>query len=460
MERPLDTDESTGWVEDCDHPRNWPKWKKNAQILMVSFHSMGASFMAAGIIPVYEAMAEEYGVTVDAATYLTATQILILGVAPVFWKPFTAIYGRYPIFLFSVFGCMVCNLGGAFCSSYGAQMVTRVFGAICVCPPLGVGTGVITDLCEPHERAQKLGWWALLLTMGTPAGPLVMGFVSGNLGWHWVFYILALLNFVQFMLYVLLGDETIYPADRSLRIKKGGGFFAKYRFRRLNACPLSKYSFVEPLFASKYPRIIIPIFAQSIVFCYANIAIIVEMPSVFGQKFGLNAQQIGLQFLAVIIGSLIGEQLAGPTSDWFLKAADKRKGSHIPADRLWLSYVGFATAMAGLLTWGFQLDNASSTWNVTPLIGVAIASFGNQIVMTILISFSVDSHPELATDVGICLSVYRQLYGFVAPFYLPSMFKALDFAKAAGVMCVLIVVAALIPIIAIHVAASHHRAAA
>ncbi|KJK63750.1 Major Facilitator Superfamily protein [Aspergillus parasiticus SU-1] len=389
---------------------------------------MGASFMAAGIIPVYEAMAEEYGVTVDAATYLTATQILILGVAPVFWKPFTTIYGRYPILLFSVFGCMVCNLGGAFCSSYGAQMVTRVFAAICVCPPLGVGTGVITDLCEPHERAQKLGWWALLLTMGTPAGPLIMGFVSGNLGWHWVFYILALLNFVQFMLYVLLGDETIYPADRSLRIKNGGGFFAKYRFRRLNACPLTKYSFVEPLFASKYPRIIIPIFAQSIVFCYANIAIIVEMPSVFGQKFGLNAQQIGLQFLAVIIGSLMENS--------------------------------FATAMAGLLTWGFQLDNASSTWNVTPLIGVAIASFGNQIVMTILISFSVDSHPEPATDVGICLSVYRQLYGFVLPFYLPAMFKALDFAKAAGVMCVLIVVAALIPIIAIHVAASHHRAAA
>ncbi|KAE8313163.1 major facilitator superfamily domain-containing protein [Aspergillus transmontanensis] len=404
MERPLDTDESTGWVEDCDHPRNWPKWKKNAQILMVSFHSMGASFMAAGTIP-----------------------ILILGVAPVFWKPFTTIYGRYPIFLFSVFGCMLCNLGGAFCSSYGAQMVTRVFAAICVCPPLGVGTGVITDLCEPHERAQNLA----------AAGPLIMGFVSGNLGRHWVFYILALLNFVQFMLYVLLGDETIYPADRSLRIKNGGGFFAKYRFRRLNACPLTKYSFCG---------------AFSIVFCYANIAIIVEMPSVFGQKFGLNAQQIGLQFLVVIIGSLIGEQLAGPTSDWFLKAADKRKGSHIPADRLWLSYVGFAAAMAGLLTWGFQLDNASSTWNVTPLIGVAIASFGNQIVMTILISFSIDSHPELATDVGICLSV--------APFYLPAMFKALDFAKAAGVMCVLIVVAALVPIIAIHVAASHHRAAA
>lgn len=309
---------------------------------------------------------------------------------------------------------MLCNLGGAFCTSYGTQMAARVIAAVCICPPLGVGNGVIADLCEPHERAQKLGWWALLLTLGTPAGPFIMGFVSGHLGWHWVFYILAIVNFVQFLLYLLLGDETIYPKEGPSRIKTMGGFFNKFKFRRLDSCPLTTYSFIEPLVASKYPRIIVPIFAQSIVFCYANIAIIVEMPSVFGKEFGLDDQQLGLQFIAVIVGSLIGEQLAGPTSDWFLKETDERKGSHLPADRLWLSYIGFATAMAGLLTWGFQLDNATNTWNITPLIGVAVASFGNQIVMTILISFSIDSHRDLATDIGICLSVYRQLYGFVS----------------------------------------------
>lgn len=56
-------------------PRNWPVWKKNAQILMVAFHSMMGTFMAAGIIPAYEAFAEEYGVTVPAASYLTSFQV-------------------------------------------------------------------------------------------------------------------------------------------------------------------------------------------------------------------------------------------------------------------------------------------------------------------------------------------------------------------------------------------------
>lgn len=42
---------------------------------MVAFHSMGASFMAAGIIPAYDLMAEEYEVPVESLTYLTATQV-------------------------------------------------------------------------------------------------------------------------------------------------------------------------------------------------------------------------------------------------------------------------------------------------------------------------------------------------------------------------------------------------
>ncbi|KAF5857205.1 hypothetical protein ETB97_006163 [Aspergillus alliaceus] len=346
-------------------------------------------------------------------------------ITPVFWKHITAIYGRYHVFLFAVFGCMLCNIGGAFCTSYGTQMATRVIAAICVSPPLGIGSGVITDLCEPHERAQKIGWWVLLLTLGTPAGPLIMGFVSGHLGWHWVFWILAIVNFVQFMLYVLLGDETIYPEEGVPQTRPGspGSFFNKFIPRRLDPRPLTAYHFIEPLLASRHPRVIIPIIAQTIVFCYGNLALIVEMPIAFGDKFQLDEQQVGLQFIGIIIGCLMGEQLAGPTLDWFLRVIDRKKGSHRPADRLWLSYIGF--------------------------IGAAIASFGNQTIATILMTFSVDSHREFATDIGVCLSVYRQVHGFVGPFYFPARFDTLEFAGAAGVMCAIIFAVAVVPTIAI-----------
>lgn len=66
----------SSWTDTSPtNPQNWPVWKKNAQILMVAFHSMAATFMAAGIIPAYDIMAERYNVTVPQASYLTSVQV-------------------------------------------------------------------------------------------------------------------------------------------------------------------------------------------------------------------------------------------------------------------------------------------------------------------------------------------------------------------------------------------------
>ncbi|KAJ5458759.1 Major facilitator superfamily domaingeneral substrate transporter [Penicillium sp. IBT 31633x] len=124
------------WENNSPHnPHNWPHWKKNAQIMMIAFHSMIGTFMAAGIIPAYDAFAEEYKVTVPEASYLTSVQILLLGLSPLFWNPVTAVYGRYHVTLLSVLGSMVCNIGGAKCTSYGGQMATRALTAFLISPP-------------------------------------------------------------------------------------------------------------------------------------------------------------------------------------------------------------------------------------------------------------------------------------------------------------------------------------
>src|SRR5699024_9329039 len=122
----------------------------------------------------------------------------------------SSIYGRYPIMLLSVFGSMVCNIGGVFCTTYGTQMATRVLTAVLISPPIGIGSSIVTELCEPGERAQKLGWWTLMTTIGTPAGPFIMGFVIEHIGLQWVFWIFTILNFAQFVAYIVFGDETIY----------------------------------------------------------------------------------------------------------------------------------------------------------------------------------------------------------------------------------------------------------
>ena len=163
-------------------------------------------------------------------------------------------------------------------------------------------------------------------------------------------------------------------------------------------------------------RVLIAALATAITFCYGNIVFVVEMPLTFGEKFDLNAQETGYQFVSVIIGCLIGEQISGPMSDYFMKIYGKRKGRTRPANRLWLTYIGFLTIIAGLLIWGFQLERATS-WNITPCVGIAIASFGNQIQSTILTAYAIDTCPERSASIGVFFNTIRLLYGFVG---LPS----------------------------------------
>jgi hypothetical protein len=59
---------------------------------------------------------------------------------------------------------------------------------------------------------------------------------------------------------------------------------------------------------------------------------------------------------------------------------------------------------------------------VTPLIGAAIASFGNQIITTTLITFAVDNYREKSADIGILVNFIRQTWGFVSPPYLMNFF--------------------------------------
>ncbi|KAJ5970094.1 uncharacterized protein N7479_000012 [Penicillium vulpinum] len=284
---------------------------ENAQILLVAFHSMMGTFMAAGIIPAYNAFAEQYNVTVPDAIYLTSSQILIFGISPLIWNPVIAVYGRYHVALLSVLGSMISS----------------------------------------HS--------------------------------------------------------------------------------------LKALDFVAPFSLAKHPRILIIACAHAITFCYGNIAVIVEMPLAFGEKFHFDAQQIGLQFIAIIIGCVLGEQVGGPMSDWFLKRIRESRGKSCLANRLWLSYIAFATIFAGILTWGFQLQRVT-TWSVTPCLGAAIASFGNQ--MQTRNSHNICRGKQTRTG---------QSGSYAGAFYFPNMFSALSFGGAAGVMVAIIGGCALVPVIAV-----------
>ncbi|KAI9656193.1 MAG: hypothetical protein M1821_004855 [Bathelium mastoideum] len=435
--------------DDPADPYNWPAWKKITNLTLVAFHAMMTTFIAASIIPAFGPISEALGCTVTRASYLTSLQIAVLGWAPLFWRPIANRYGRRPVWLISTLGSMLFNIGCAKSTTYSSLAVCRAFTSFFISPAIAIGSGVVTETFFKKERGRYMGVWTLLVTLGPPSGPFFMGFVAYHVGYVWIFWILAIINGVQFILYLFLGPETRYM--RRGVAHRGSAFKQEYlTLGRIDPSPLRPVEFVEPLFLARYMAILIPACSYSIVFGFASVLVTVEIPQLFLPKFGFNPQEIGLQFLGIIIGSIIGEQLSGPLSDWFVSRRTRQLGGRRPAPeyRLWLSYAGFLLAMVGLLVFGIRTAQAKPMhWNVTPIVGIAIAGAGNQMVTTVLVTYAVDCHLEHAASIGVFVNVIRSTWGFIGPFWFPYMFNSIGTSGSGGLMAGLIFIAAWVPIV-------------
>ncbi|KAJ5357715.1 Major facilitator superfamily domain general substrate transporter [Penicillium brevicompactum] len=428
-------------------PYNWPSWKKMMNLILVAFHACMGTFTAAAIIPAYSDIAKELGVSVQDASYLTSLQIAILGGAPLFWKPLSNRYGRRPIFLLSLICSLVCNIGCAKSTDYASLAACRALVAFFISPASAIGSAVVMETTFKKDRARYMGVWTLMITLGVPIGPFIFGFVCYRAGYHWIYWILAMINGGQFILYLFFGPETRYL---------GGGVDNKsarkieyMSLRRIDPTPFSWYEFIRPLTMARHPSILIPACAYAMVFLFGSILATVEVPQLLEKKFELNAEQLGLQFLGVIIGSVIGEQMGGVLSDFWMSRRSRRIDRKAePEYRLWLSYFGFALTIIGMIVFLVCTQTSpSGHWNVTPIIGTAIGAVGNQLVTTVMITYAVDCFPQEAASIGVFVTFVRQIWGFLGPFWFSAMFENVGIAPSAGIGSAMVVVVSVIPTI-------------
>ncbi|OJJ86763.1 putative MFS transporter [Aspergillus glaucus CBS 516.65] len=431
-------------------PYNWPTWKKMMNLILVAFHALMGTFMASSIIPAYSTIVEEFGVSLQRASYLTSLQIAILGGAPLFWKPLSNRFGRRPIFLLSLICSLICNVGCAKSPDYASTAACRALAAFFISPASAIGSAVVMETTFKKDRARYMGVWTLMVTLGVPSGPFIFGFVAYRAGYRWIYWVLAMINGGQFILYLFFGPETRYVgngADRQINWK------TEYLYiSRIDKTPFSWYEFIRPLTMAKRPSILIPAVAYAMVFLLASILSTVEIPNLLQEKFSLNEEQVGLQFLGVIIGSIIGEQLGGIMSDFWMRLQERRLGRKAdPEHRLWLSYFGFSLAIIGLVVFLVCTQAApSGHWRVTPIIGTAIGAVGNQVITTVLVTYAVDCYPKEAASVGVFITFVRQIWGFLGPFWFPSMFESVGIAASSGVGVALIVGVSVVPTIFLH----------
>ncbi|KAF5389272.1 hypothetical protein D9757_003543 [Collybiopsis confluens] len=440
-------------------PLNWSSWRKNTLLGLVAFHGCLGPFSAACLIPSFEDFVVDFGVSITEASYLASVPILFLGSFPLLWAPISERVGRRPIYLLSMLISAAVQLASGFCTTYGSLMACRILVAIFICPPLSIGASTVSEVFFEHQKGQKFGIWTLLTSVGSTLAPILVGPLVFHTGrWQWTFYFLAITNLAHFILYLFFCPETLF--DRPERSQKPGSrttysdsvanekWYTPYITLRIHSrvpwiqLPLD---ILSPFYYILRPTVLLPSLAYAITFTYTNVLLTVEIPALLGAKYQLNTQQVGLQFVAPFLGSLLGEPIAGYGSDkWMQYRVGKAKGEREPEWRLPFAIPGFLIAILGLMIFGEQLQRTrAGVWNVTPDIGSAIALFGVQLVTSeplsasrvqrqftlasaaVCTTYAIESQPNHTSQAAILVAFIRQLYAFTAPFYFNAQFESM-----------------------------------
>ena len=402
-------------------------------------HALGPGFTSAILIPGTHAVAEEFEIPPQTATYFVAVHVLFLGLAPFLWTPLMNAYGRRPVLIGSMLLSTVAALGGGFAKTYGTLMTARVFQSIGISSGFVVPGVIVVDIFRPEERGRKNGIWAQMVAIGPSLGGLIGGPVVYFVGWQWTMWLVAIYNAAEAVGYVLTCPET------SIQHRNHSGL-GPYHHLELLRLPsripgrLSFRSFVESILFVQSPHVTLIAFAYGVTFAITSPGLSTIVPLALEELYAFGPIPQGLFFIGPLVGVVLGELLAGPGSDWAMnrerrQAAGVGHGEHLES-RLWVGLPGYVMAIVGVIIFGVTLKTHQH-W-IAPCIGYAISNFGLQMTTTPLKTYCVDCHPSHSGSVLQFINVIRQVTSFTVPFWSPNLNKAVGYGLGFGIEAIIL----------------------
>ena len=106
-----------------------------------------------------------------------------------FWGKLSDIYGRKPIYMLGIVIFLIGSALSGLSQNMGMLILFRGIQGIGAGALFPVALAIIGDLFTPKERGKYQGLFGAVFGIAFVAGPLIGGWLTENLSWHWIFYV-------------------------------------------------------------------------------------------------------------------------------------------------------------------------------------------------------------------------------------------------------------------------------
>ncbi|KAF2106212.1 putative MFS multidrug transporter [Lophiotrema nucula] len=417
-----------GGEDDPAKPMNWGNWRKSRNIVTICYCTfltpLGSTMFAPAI---QQVMKTYHSSNPLLASFVVSVWVLGYFFGPLFLGPLSEMYGRIPVYWVCNVLFTVANVASALSPSLSALVVFRFFcGTFGGCP-ITIGAGTFGDLIRPEHRGKIIAIWSLGPIMGPILGPIAGGYLGEAAGWRWICWVLAIASGVGAIASFVFQEETYPPIllERKLkRLRKETGNtnlrtpFSDNRkpsliFRRSIIRPL-RLLFLSPIVS------ILSLY-QGIIYGYMYL-LFTTFPLVFEGQYHFSQGTVGLTYLGMGIGSILGLAVGGTVSDKLIKvlAVD---GAFKPEYRLPPLIPGAYFIPVGLFWYGWSA--AKQTHWIVPIIGTVWVGIGSNILMMCIATYFIDAHPLHEASATAASTAVRSLIGALVPLAGRSMYQAL-----------------------------------
>ncbi len=187
-----------------------PRW---LLALLLAGLAMLGPFAIDTYIPAFDGMGRELGASVvqmqqTFSVYLAAFAFMFL-----FHGALSDSYGRKPIIIVGLIGFLIGSIGCALSNSIGQLLLFRAVQGLSVGAGMVVGRAMIRDLFNETDAQKLMSMVTLWFGIAPAIAPIIGGQLYVRLGWHSIFWMLAIMASVLIVVVWFSIHETL-PADK------------------------------------------------------------------------------------------------------------------------------------------------------------------------------------------------------------------------------------------------------
>ncbi|KAJ0422381.1 major facilitator superfamily domain-containing protein [Aspergillus carlsbadensis] len=432
---------------DPADPLNWATWRKTTILVLMSLYAFIGNFTSSSIasaFPLYATpLAFNPPVSMGDLSHLVAVNVLMMGAGNIWWVPLANTFGRRPVNLFNILLLMFASVWAGKATSFESLLAARFFMGVGVGPADTIAPNVIGEIYFTHQRGKAMGFYTVLLALGSLAGGISGGYIAGNHGLAWLHWVNVILSAILFVACALFAPETLYkreePAPTTLAAEKALKEGAETsQIEEIITTPQREYpeytflrslkfytyhgnlakNFLAPWLTLRLPGVWL------VMFWYAGLVGGIVTLSTVGPSivayppygWGSNA---GLIMVGGVIGSILGVAATALFADRVIVTNKTlKKGEYVePEARLPVALPGLILATTGLWTFGFCAENAGPKMWIGMQFGIGMLSFGLMQAPSVGFNYVIDSYRELAADCFVAITCMRAIISFAWSFF-------------------------------------------